>query len=277
MKTKILILLLVILVPNGKSFAIDIIDSCYTINWRAGLGYVMVNPDSVLLDTCACQEIPWTQCSEIYAKKWFRAIFPNGVFNLPEYPHDTTVYVTWVDMDSNFSEIRQKFVELEINFGNYQLIKEFPHRSDSMFPARSFLIRFDNYCKIDSVCNFMQINTYGWIFDYQRRYSGFPTDIVDNSDLLYELDIYPNPASDYIEIYFERCPTSGRCRTSEIIQIYNVVGECVKKNPTPALLHTPAPLKRGINEGVERVDVSDLPTGIYFLRIGDFVGRFVKM
>jgi hypothetical protein len=94
----------------------------------------------------------------------------------------------------------------------------------------------------------------------------YVTDVEENPIIANKeiISIFPNPASDYIEINFERCPTSPRCRTSERIEIYNVLGECVITIPET---QTPNP----------RVDVSDLPVGIYFVRIGGFVGRFVKI
>ena len=92
------------------------------------------------------------------------------------------------------------------------------------------------------------------------------TDVEENPIIAHKemISIFPNPASDYIEINFERCPTSPRCRTSEKIEIYNVLGECVLTIPET---QTPNP----------RVDVSDLPVGMYYVRIGGFVGRFVKI
>jgi hypothetical protein len=106
------------------------------------------------------------------------------------------------------------------------------------------------------------------IFRYEGDFFKFPdtTGVEDNLITNDELLITPNPAEDYIEINFERCPTSLRCRTSEKIVIYNVLGECVK-NPTPTL-----PASR---EGA-RFDVSDLPSGVYFVRIGNNVKMFVR-
>lgn len=47
-----------------------------------------------------------------------------------------------------------------------------------------------------------------------------------------------------------------------------MLGESVLS--TPALRATP-------QEGNIRIDVSNLPTGIYYVRLGDWVGRFVKI
>ncbi len=77
----------------------------------------------------------------------------------------------------------------------------------------------------------------------------------------------PNPASDYIEIYMERCATLLKCSTSEI-KIYNTFGECVMN--TPSLGDTPS------KKGNVRIDISHLPAGIYYLRTGKQMGILVK-
>jgi hypothetical protein len=87
--------------------------------------------------------------------------------------------------------------------------------------------------------------------------------VVDNLITNYQLLIVPNPAGDFIEINFERCPTSPRCRTSNKIEIYNVLGECVKTVTIHSLTAS------------HRMNTEDLPPGVYFVRIGEFVGMFV--
>ena len=54
--------------------------------------------------------------------------------------------------------------------------------------------------------------------------------------------------------------------TTDIVQIFDVLGIEIK-DLTPAL-------SKG--EGV-RIDVSKLPAGVYFIKIGDKVEKFVKM
>ncbi|PKL85756.1 MAG: hypothetical protein CVV22_06260 [Ignavibacteriae bacterium HGW-Ignavibacteriae-1] len=75
--------------------------------------------------------------------------------------------------------------------------------------------------------------------------------------------LYPNPATEYITITkpsegFE--PSEG----SEI-KIINTLGECVMTVETQ---HA---------ESLQRIDVSHLPPGVYFLRIGDKTRKFVKV
>ena len=79
------------------------------------------------------------------------------------------------------------------------------------------------------------------------------------------LFISPNPSSDFLTIQFQ---TSEASKTSDVssVQIFDMLGIEIK-DLTPAL-------SKG--EGV-RIDVSKLPAGVYFIRLGDKVEKFVKM
>ena len=82
-------------------------------------------------------------------------------------------------------------------------------------------------------------------------------EVIDNSIFI----IYPNPANDYIMI------NAGSTNTNEI-QIFNVYGQCLMSVDT----------QNNISE--YRVDISNLPAGMYFTRIANdknnVVKRFVK-
>ncbi|MFH1050228.1 MAG: two-component regulator propeller domain-containing protein [bacterium] len=83
---------------------------------------------------------------------------------------------------------------------------------------------------------------------------------------------YPNPASEYIEI---KLLESSKLSESYQIQIYNVYGECLTNlYPTP-YTHL-IPLERGMERGV-RIDVSGFPDGVYFVRIGNEMKKFVVL
>jgi len=57
------------------------------------------------------------------------------------------------------------------------------------------------------------------------------------------------------------------------IAIYNVFGEKVLTTPYPEnLTPSPSPKERGV-----RIDVSGLSPGMYFIRVWEKVGKFVKM
>ena len=98
---------------------------------------------------------------------------------------------------------------------------------------------------------------------------------VEENEALSNILISPNPAGDYIEINLERWTPLSKWSPSEGIRIYSSLGICVK-NLTPTLRHTPTPLERGIGEGVLKVNVSDLPAGVYYLRIGRSINIFIK-
>ena len=73
--------------------------------------------------------------------------------------------------------------------------------------------------------------------------------------------ISPNPASDYIEIRLDEVILSE----AKDLKIYNTLGECVI-----------TPLAFGEGMGV-RLDISPLPPGVYIVRFGDRVSKFIKL
>lgn len=89
-------------------------------------------------------------------------------------------------------------------------------------------------------------------------------EIVKKSGLI---SISPNPVGEFIEVTGHNKGASSIVQNGEI-RIYNILGECVLS--TPSLRATP-------QEGKFRIDVSNLPSGVYFVRLGDWVGRFVKI
>ena len=78
----------------------------------------------------------------------------------------------------------------------------------------------------------------------------------------------PNPATDFIEIDIIRWAPLAKWSQSEQINIINVYGQTVSTPVCSA--DTPA-------SGGQRIDVSGLPPGMYFVRIGDKVGKFIKL
>ncbi|MCX7736119.1 MAG: right-handed parallel beta-helix repeat-containing protein [Candidatus Kapabacteria bacterium] len=96
-------------------------------------------------------------------------------------------------------------------------------------------------------------------------YEYFIESTVDDyiiSDIL--VTIYPNPALDYIEIIYN-VETGLRPASTDKINIYNILGECVLSVETQHAV------------SLQRIDISNLPSGLYFVRLGDLVGRFVKI
>ncbi|OGU58174.1 MAG: hypothetical protein A2X64_06930 [Ignavibacteria bacterium GWF2_33_9] len=82
--------------------------------------------------------------------------------------------------------------------------------------------------------------------------------------------VYPNPAEDYILIDSPSIKR-GLGGVSEEIRIYDIFGN--EMLTTPSSLRDDTPPK----EGNLRIDVSSLPVGVYFVRIGDMLEKFVKI
>jgi hypothetical protein len=89
-------------------------------------------------------------------------------------------------------------------------------------------------------------------------YNSINDKAIPNSE---ESILYPNPASDYISIDLSFL----RMQESKI-KIYDVVGECVLSVET------------GLRPVSTKIDVSALPAGVYFLKIGNKKPvKFVKL
>jgi|GEM_PF-3211159 len=82
------------------------------------------------------------------------------------------------------------------------------------------------------------------------------------------LFIYPNPASEYIEINNENKALQPIVNNEEI-KIFNTLGECVIELTDVQHL--------GDVGHLQRIDVSHLPRGVYYLRIGSRTQMFVKV
>ena len=72
------------------------------------------------------------------------------------------------------------------------------------------------------------------------------------------ISIYPNSAGNYLEINLGN--TNPLPKKSEI-EICNLLGETLMRMPA---------------EENSRINISELPAGMYYLKIGEMMGRFVK-
>ncbi len=79
--------------------------------------------------------------------------------------------------------------------------------------------------------------------------------------------ISPNPAKDFISLDLDRWSPPSRWTPSEI-EIYDIMGILIQTTPSASQPH--------LQEGNFMIDISKLPTGIYFIKIGDRVEEFVK-
>lgn len=79
-----------------------------------------------------------------------------------------------------------------------------------------------------------------------------------------------NLESEYIEIVMLNKGARSTVQENQI-QIYNSLGICVTN--TPSLLRNATPLR----EGNVRINVSHLPSGVYFVRVGGWTQMFLKI
>jgi hypothetical protein len=86
---------------------------------------------------------------------------------------------------------------------------------------------------------------------------------VDDVRVSENISIYPNPAEDYIEMFDHYPRGNAAVDKSEGVSIYNVLGEKV--------------LYIGIKQALPlRIDVSQLPSGLYFIRYRNRIIKFEK-
>ncbi len=83
-----------------------------------------------------------------------------------------------------------------------------------------------------------------------------------------EITLSPNPVTDFIEISVG----SRHASTNTDIRIFNVFGEMVV-NSSEVLNNS----QFSIPNSQLRIDVSGLPSGVYFVRVGDKVEKFIKI
>ena len=99
------------------------------------------------------------------------------------------------------------------------------------------------------------------------------TTSVEETSKIEKIRIIPNPATYYITISSPLIEWSGLFGSplaeGQGVFIYNTLGNCVS--------HTPSLRATLLKEGNIRIDVSHLPPGVYFVRIGTATGMFVKM
>jgi hypothetical protein len=93
---------------------------------------------------------------------------------------------------------------------------------------------------------------------------------VENIENKGVIKIYPNPAREYILISgsIGTCSNEASLIASKHIQIFDILG--INVSTTDCFAATSV-------SGGQRIDVSFLPTGMYFIKIGNKVEKFVKM
>mgnify|MGYP000427520932 CR=1 FL=1 len=115
---------------------------------------------------------------------------------------------------------------------------------------------------------------YDGTYIMKYTWTGIPA-AVEEPPKVSGIRISPNPAGEYIEIAF----SSPRLKpwvggSVDAIKIFNLLGECVLS--VAQTFPSVDSGQTGMSD-LLRIDVSCLPAGVYFVRVGDWVGRFVKI
>jgi len=241
--------------------------------WCPPLTYIRdgqhTNLDSnCVIDTCGiwypsanCDSAYWNNIQSkfgeeakkrVYGKKFWEILFTVPAIPIPAVPKpDTIIYVDWTAIDTAYPEIRNTFKNMAENFGDLYFEKLSP--TDNEY-SKSFRLYFTNYVNIDTVTK-IGTNTTGIIvFDFV----GWPyisyDNVIENNKNDFFIQIYPNPATDFLEL------TVSSELTHSKIEIFSIES-----------------IKMFESEPARRIDVSRLCTGVYYIKIGSKVYKFVKM
>jgi hypothetical protein len=106
----------------------------------------------------------------------------------------------------------------------------------------------------------------------------YPIDVVsvNDNDYLSTISIYPNPASDYIEISIpDNANHTMKSMVENGVQIFNTLG--IEVGQSTLIVNSSDTNGQAGMLNLLRIDISNLPTGVYFIKIGDKVEKFVKM
>jgi len=94
-------------------------------------------------------------------------------------------------------------------------------------------------------------------FDGKFTYSNIITINCEQTKLASDFQIYPNPVEETLKLHF-----FSNTHTFEV-QIYNVLGNFIKAQSIE-------------NTRITAINVSDLQSGIYFIKTGNTTKRFIK-
>ncbi len=229
-------------------------DSCLKMIWPDDYNPLTnegtINPDSVKVDTC--------QNSPTYGMKYAQKYF---LIQLKPYyyPFDTLLkpnefkYVS--EISNHCSQLKQKFEQLENNYGQILFHGLFEEVSDSsLLKNPLILISLNQYENCDSIVNILKsIDSISYA-SYQMRAYNY-TIVPDNSVNGELIILYPNPVFEYLFI------KSDNHFNQDEIKIYSEIGQEVL-------------LKTIINDVV---DVTVLNSGAYYFRYKNKLYKFIKI
>jgi hypothetical protein len=241
-----------LLVPAGAEMRAQYTapDSCFLI--YQDIPSEITNPDSVAIDTC----IYSTSFGHGYAKRWFIISFSQNFYIFNQVPIPKEIFVTVEDINNTYSAVKQSFLNLRNKYGNFYFKRiEYEESDSENIQNPGFWITFDTYSDIDSVTKDLnKIDSVKFAL-YRNRFA-ILTKILNEQELN-NFNIYPLPANDIINIKsqneFEKVK----------IEIKNILGESVYSE------------NYQFTNNIQ-INISFLKTGIYFIKVNDWVEKFIK-
>lgn len=95
---------------------------------------------------------------------------------------------------------------------------------------------------------------------WKQKLTDFGITSVENKTEINRFEIFPNPATDYIEILQTEDRTNFAGNSD--LTIFNINGQSVMTRDA------------NIAKSLKRIDISHLPVGLYFIQLGDYRGKF---
>jgi hypothetical protein len=244
MKTAIFAVLL-LLATTGRAGAQ--VDSSCLVLWQnsplfPGPGYVWQNSDSVKVDVC-----PGPQQYAEFARNEFVAAFQYFIM-----PHYDTIAQTWMDIDTQYSNIRAEFDTIEQRLGSFkmQLYDYEPHDTindpgdTSISGDNWWYVNFENYVNKDTAVYYLrklpELNTFAGanFLGNPGFYEGVAENIPTN-----EIHIWPQPCSSELHI-----------------EGWNVPDKILSYDPLGRQISIPF----SSTDGTVTLDVSNQPNGIIY-------------
>jgi pimeloyl-ACP methyl ester carboxylesterase len=151
------------------------------------------------------------------------------------------------------------------NYNQYNILYKWYNNDKLIFETKDSFLKFSNIdtsyngnykCEILTGCG----NIFSIPFSLKVKETF--NDIIEINESSFSIS--PNPASDFIEI---NVGAGSKPALMDEIEIFNIFGELQDAPP-----QTPPLEGRGL-----KIDVSNLPAGVYFIKIGDKFEKFMKM
>lgn len=202
-------------------------------------GWEYSNPDSIKVDSCFGSNT----YGEWFKKSGYWIRLEHYIFNKKPIAFNELINVNDID-STNFKDIKNSFIRLENKFGKIVFKRQHSMVIDSDFIKRPvFVVDFSKYFLVKEHLDSLEktkdvlVAGIGWGFSYLSA----PEEEYYRIE---SMQIYPNPALDFIEI---SVGANGRLPLQTDVRIFNVLGE-IQTTPTPALSVQFMQLCRYIND-----------------------------